>query len=188
MSTDTGSLTTLLHAWRDGDGKAFEKVIESAHAELKRMAEGRLRGENALVTLVPTELLHEAIARVMESPPKLENRAHFFATMSLLMRSILVDRARARLAEKRGGGALNVTWTDSAHGQDTMALDVLALDEALRKLEALDERSSRVLEMTYFGGMEREEIARVLAVSVPTVDRDLKFARAWISKALGTTA
>jgi len=73
--TDPGSLTTLLHAWRAGDGAAFEKVIESAHAELSRMAAGRLRGENALVTLMPTELLHEAIARVMESPPKLENRA-----------------------------------------------------------------------------------------------------------------
>jgi RNA polymerase sigma factor (TIGR02999 family) len=124
----------------------------------------------------------------MESPPKLENRAHFFATMSLLMRSVLVDRARARLAEKRGGGALNVTWTDSEHGQETMALDLLALDEALRKLEALDERSCRVMEMTYFGGLERDEIAKVLSISVPTVDRDLKFARAWISKALGTSA
>jgi RNA polymerase sigma factor (TIGR02999 family) len=182
------SLTTLLQAWKAGDGKSFEKVIEAAHDELKRMAAGRLRGDNALVTLMPTELLHEAIVRVMQSPPKLENRAHFFATMSLLMRSVLVDRARARLAEKRGSGAVNVTWTDSGHGQETMGLDVLALDEALRKLEALDERSSRVLEMSCFGGLEREEIARVLGISIPTVDRDLKFARAWISKALGTTA
>ena len=179
-----GSLTILLHAWKAGDGKAFENVINSMHAELMRMAAGRLRGSNALVSLSPVELLHEAIARVMESPPDVENRAHFLATMSLLMRSVLVDRARERLADKRGGGALNVTWTDSGHGEESVAHDVLALDEALRKLEVLDERSSRVLEMTYFGGMERDEIAKVLAVSVPTVDRDIKFARAWISKCL----
>jgi RNA polymerase sigma factor (TIGR02999 family) len=182
---ETGApLTTFLHAWKEGDREAFDKLIASAHAELKRMAEARLRGENALVTLMPAELLHEAVVRVMESQPALANRSHFFATMSLLMRSVLVDRARARLAEKRGGGALNVTWTDSAHGEEANAVDLLALDEALKKLEALDERGCRILEMTYFGGLSREEIARVLEVSVPTVDRELRFARAWIGKAL----
>jgi RNA polymerase sigma factor (TIGR02999 family) len=181
---DTASFTTLLKSWKAGDGRAFAKIIEAAHAELERMARGRLRGDNGLVTLAPGELLNEAVVRVMQLPPTLDNSAHFFATMSLLMRSVLVDRARARLAGKRGAGAVNVTWTDSAHGRETMAFDVIALDEALRKLEALDERSSRVLEMACFGGMEREEIAKVMEISVPTVDRDLKFARAWIGKAL----
>lgn len=178
-------LTQLLQAWREGDGAAFGRVIESAHAELHRMAEGRLRGDNSLVTLVPTELLNEAIVRVMDSPPDLANRAHFFATMSLLMRSVLVDRARARLADKRGAGAVKVTLTESAFGEESAALDLIALDQALRRLEEHDERGCRILEMTYFGGLEREEIARVMQVSVPTVDRDLRFARAWVSKAMG---
>lgn len=178
-------LTELLQAWRKGDGAAFDRVIESAHAELHRMAEGRLRGDNALVTLVPTELLNEAIVRVMDSPPDLANRAHFFATMSLLMRSVLVDRARARLADKRGAGAVKVTLTESAFGEESIALDLIALDQALSRLAAHDERGCRILEMTYFGGLERDEIARVMQVSVPTVDRDLKFARAWVNKAMG---
>jgi len=180
---DPASLTTLLRAWRAGDGAAFEQIIDQAHAELRRMARGRLAGNQ--ITLVPTELLNEAVIKVMQSPPDLANRAHFFATMSLAMRSILVDRARERLAEKRGGGALNVTWTDSAHGEDTMAVDLLALDQAMRKLEALDARSAQILEMAYFGGMEHEEIAKVLGVSLRTVDRDLKFARSWIGKSIG---
>src|SRR6187551_4050047 len=96
---DPASLTTLLRAWRAGDGAAFEQIIDQAHAELRRMARGRLAGNQ--ITLVPTELLNEAVIKVMQSPPDLANRAHFFATMSLAMRSILVDRARERLAEKR---------------------------------------------------------------------------------------
>ena len=178
-------LTELLDAWRKGDGAAFDRLIAAAHAELHKMAVGRLRGDNALVTLAPTELLHEAIVRVMGAPPDLANRAHFFATMSLLMRSVLVDRARARLADKRGAGAVKVTLTESAFGEESAAIDLLALDQALRQLEAHDARGCRVLEMTYFGGLERDEIARVLEVSVPTVDRDLKFARAWVNKAMG---
>jgi RNA polymerase sigma factor (TIGR02999 family) len=187
MSDDEQSppLTELLHAWKKGDGAAFAQVIDAAYEQLRKMAESRLRGDNALVTLVPTELLHEAVIRAMEAVPDLANRAHFFATMSLLMRSVLVDRARARLADKRGGGAVKVTLTESAFGEESIAIDLLALDQALTKLQALDERGCRILEMTYFGGLERDEIARVLRVSVPTVDRDLKFARAWLNKSIG---
>jgi RNA polymerase sigma factor (TIGR02999 family) len=178
-------LTELLHAWRKGDGAAFEKVFKSAHAQLRKMAGGRLRGENDLVTLFPTELLHEAVVRVMDSPPDLANRAHFFATMSLLMRSVLVDHARARLANKRGAGAVKVVLEEEEHGEESAVFDLLALDQALRRLELLNPRGARIIEMTYFGGLGRDEIAGLLRVSVPTVDRDLKAARAWIDKAMG---
>jgi RNA polymerase sigma factor (TIGR02999 family) len=177
-------VTELLQSWQRGDAAAFSEVMASAFGELQRMAASRLRGGSGLVTLVPGELVNEAVLRLMETSPSLVNRAHFFATMSLMMRSILVDRARERQADKRGGGAVAVTLTESGFGEESMVLDLLAFDQALQQLKALDERCSRVLEMTCFGGMTREAIAEALAVSVPTVDRDLKFARTWVNRAM----
>ena len=142
----------------------------------------RLAVDNSLSTR-SHDLLHEASCG-MDRRPTCQPRA-LLRHDALLMRSVLVDRARARLADKRGGGGVKVTLTESAFGEESVAFDLIALDQALRQLEAHDERGCRILEMTYFGGLDREEIARVMQVSVPTVDRDLKFARAWVNKAMG---
>jgi RNA polymerase sigma factor (TIGR02999 family) len=181
---DNHTLTSLLDAWRQGDGKAFEKLIESAHSELKKMAAQRMRRENSSVTLATGDLLNEAVLNAMQAPNDFKNRAHFFATMSLNMRTILVAHARARRADKRGGDMLNITFTESEHSEEIISHDMLALDQALIDLEAVDARGSQVTQLAYFGGLSREQIAVVLEVSVATVDRELKFARAWIFDAL----
>jgi RNA polymerase sigma factor (TIGR02999 family) len=177
-------LTQLLHAWRNGDGQAFSAAIDRVYGELKRMAVQRIggRGEG---TLSPTELVHEAVLGMMPAPMDFANRAHFLATMSLAMRAILVDHARARSAEKRGGDQVRMSLSriDAEDASDA-AIDVLALEQGLSRLEALDPRCGQVMHLTYFGGLSQEEIGGLLNVSIPTVKRDLRFARAWLLKAL----
>ena len=148
------------------------------------VAAQRLREVGANATLTPTELLHEAVLRAVEAPMNFKNRAHFFATMSLMIRSTLVDHARARAAQKRGGDVLRITLTQADVGEESIIVDILALDQALLKLEVLDARSSEVLHLTYFAGFDRQQIVDVLQLSMATVDRELKFARAWLSKEL----
>lgn len=178
-------LTHLLHAWRSGDGRAFSVLIDEAYAALKQMAVRRL-GNHAAATLSPTELVHETALGMMQSPMDFANRAHFFATMSLAMRSILVDRARARAAEKRGGRDVQVSLSRAGFGDEgALAVDLLALEQALTRLETLDPRCGQIMHLTYFGGLQQDEIALVMDVSVPTVKRDLRFARSWLLKAIG---
>jgi RNA polymerase sigma factor (TIGR02999 family) len=177
-------LTVLLHAWQQGDARAFEQIVGRVHGELLRMAASRLRtGDGG--TFSRGDLLNAALLRVMESPPDWQNRSHFFATVSLTMRSVLVDHARARLAEKRGGAFQRVTWTLSSLGEESMAADLLTLDQLLKQLETEDPRAAQILQLTYFAGLHRQDVATVLGVSVPTVDRDLRFARAWLTQQLG---
>ena len=166
------------------DGRAFDAVIEASYAQLRGMAAERLARVDA-VTWTAHDLLHEALARVMQGKPELVDRAHFFATLSLLMRSIVVDHARARAADKRGGGAQRVTLTDGLSAGDGSIIDVLELDQALTRLAAQDARGSEVLHLTYFAGLRQDEIAGLLQVSVKTIERDLRFARAWLHDALG---
>lgn len=187
MSTADRSvpLTELLHAWRAGDGRAFDAVIAETYAELRKIAEQRLRQQGGGVqTLLPQDVLHEAVARMMVAPRELGNRAHFYATMSLLMRGIIVDHARARSAAKRGGGEARVTLTDGKAGQAQDIFDVLALDSALNRLAQVDRRGSEVLHLTYFAGLQQDEIAGLLQVSTKTIERDLRFARAWLQDVL----
>jgi RNA polymerase sigma factor (TIGR02999 family) len=180
------SLTTLLHAWRDGSGTAFGSVIDQVYDQLRAMAASRVNRSGGMLTVSPTELLHEVLLKVMPEPMDWNNRAHFFATMSLTIRSVLVDHARARMADKRGGERIRVTLTDSGAGvgEESMAADLLALEQSLVQLEKLDERCGQVLHLTYFGGLAREEVAAILNISIPTVTRDLRFARAWIAKSM----
>lgn len=174
-------LTEFIAQWRAGDGAAFSSLIDATYLHLKEMAAGRLRGgDNQLVTLTSHALLNEAVLRVMSSPMDIKNRGHFFATMSLLMRSIIVDFARAKLADKRNGGQANVTFTESRDGEESLVFDILALDSSLDRLSKTDPRSSNVLHLTYFAGMNADDIAALLGVSKPTVERDLRFARAWL--------
>ncbi len=182
-SSTLASLTLLLQAWQQGDQAAFGRIVGAVHSELMRMAASRLRGPEA-VTLSRGDLLNEAMLRVMESPPAWNDRAHFFATISLTMRSVLVDHARARLASKRGGDHERVTWTISALGEESMAADLLTLDALLRRLAEDDPRAAEILQLTYFAGLQRQDIAQVLDISIPTVDRELRFARAWLSDQL----
>lgn len=178
-------LTRLLHEWRNGDGRAFSALIEQAYPALKRIAARRIGSHGGTATLSPTDLVHETALGVMQSSMDFSNRVHFFATMSLAMRSILVDHARARAADKRGGG-LQVSLSRADAGDDGgLAVDLLILEQALQQLEALDPRCGQVMHLTYFGGLQQDEIAVVLGVSVPTVKRDLRFARSWLLKALG---
>lgn len=182
-SSTLASLTLLLQAWQQGDQAAFGRIVGAVHGELMRMAASRLRGPEG-VTLSRGDLLNEAVLRVMESPPAWNDRAHFFATISLTMRSVLVDHARARLASKRGGDQERVTWTLSAIGEESMAADLLTLDALLRRLSEDDPRAAEILQLTYFAGLQRQDIAQVLDISIPTVDRELRFARAWLSDQL----
>jgi RNA polymerase sigma factor (TIGR02999 family) len=182
-STDH-ALTVLLRAWQDGDQAALATLMRQIVGDLQRMASSRLRGAET-PSLASHDLVQEALLKVMESPPEWQNRAHFFATMSLAMRSVLVDHARARRADKRGGQWQQITYTLSAVGEESIVADLLTLDQLLTQLAALDGRAAEVLQMTYFAGMERADIATVLGVSVPTVDRELRFARAWLSDQLG---
>jgi RNA polymerase sigma factor (TIGR02999 family) len=177
------ALTVLLQAWQQGDGNAFAKVFETVYVQLKQIAGQRLR-EGSGDTLSPTELLHEAVLRVVDAPMDWKNRAHFFATMSLHIRATLVDHARARHAAKRGGGELRVTLSRSDVGEESAMVELLMLDQTLKALELLDPRGSEVLHLTYFAGLDRVQIADVLGMSLSTVDRELRFARAWLSKAL----
>ncbi|MBO9663924.1 ECF-type sigma factor [Dokdonella sp.] len=182
----SAELTRLLHEWRNGDGRVFSVLIEQAYPALKRIALQRVDQQNGAATLSPTELVHETALGMMQSPADFANRAHFFATMSLAMRSILVDRARARAADKRGGDCVQISLSGVEAGDDaSMAVDLLALEQALTELEALDPRCGQVMHLTYFGGLQQEEIAVVLGVSVPTVKRDLRFARSWLLQAIG---
>ena len=186
QDSPSADLTTLLGAWRQGNGRAFESLASRTYDELKRIAEMRLR-KNYDNAISPTEVLHEAVIRIAGNDMAFNDRAHFFATMSMLMRSVLVDHARARLAEKRGDSAQHLAMTTRASlagGEESMAFSMLAIDEALTLLETLDARCASVLHLTYFAGLSRDEIAEVMTISVPTVDRDLKFARAWLNTTL----
>jgi RNA polymerase sigma factor (TIGR02999 family) len=178
------ALTALLQAWKDGEGAACGQVYELAYAELKQIAAQRLSQSGRDLTLTPTVLLHEAFLRVAETPLGFKNRAHFFASMSLYIRSALVDHARARIAAKRGGEHLRVSLSDVQAGEESMVAEILALDQALARLEALDPRGAQVLHLTYFAGLDRMQIVEVLGISLASVDRDLRFARAWLRQEL----
>ncbi|AVP98333.1 RNA polymerase subunit sigma-70 [Ahniella affigens] len=177
-------LTELLAAWQGGQNGAFGQAFALVYEELKRIASQRLRQSGSDLTLSPTALLHEAYLRVAESDVVFKNRAHFFAGMSLYIRSALVDHARARTAAKRGGLDMLVSLSEAQMGEEAMVTELLALDQSLQALAALDPRCAEVMHLLCFAGLDREEIADVLTVSLATVDRDLRFGKAWIREEL----
>lgn len=182
MSED---LTYLLRAWRKGDEASRDELLAQVYDTLRRMAAARFRSVPAGSTLQPTVVVNEALMRLLGSEVGWEDRAHFFALAALKMRAVLVDHARARAADKRGGGAEAVTLSHvDRESRADVELDVLALHQCLEEFGQQYERAARALEMAYFGGMEQREIACVLGVSVPTVERDLRFAKAWLNHRL----
>lgn len=180
----TPALTELLQAWQQGNSEAFAQIFELMYAQLRQIAALRLGRSSHRETWTPTELLHEAYLRVAGEGIDWRNRAHFFASMSLYIRSALVDHARARAAEKRANPDLRISLSEVNAGEESAAADILALEQALSTLHALDPRCADVLHLSCFAGLERTQIAEVMGLSVPTVDRDLRFARAWLNEAL----
>ncbi|MGQ3054174.1 MAG: ECF-type sigma factor [Roseateles sp.] len=185
-AADGRPLTRLLHDWQAGDGQALRQLLAWVQGELLRLAQSRLRGADT-PSLAAEDLLQEALLKLMARPPDWHDRQHFFATVSLVMRQVLVDHARSRLAAKRAGGAgwQLVDWTLSDVGEESQTADLLTLERLLQQLEVEDARAAQVVQLTYFVGLEREEIASVMALSVATVDRELRHARAWLSAGLG---
>jgi len=181
-------VTVLLHAWSGGDNAAAERLTELVYAQVRAIAGKHLRQFGGRMTLQPTELAHELFLRLIGAEIAWQDRRHFYGVVSVAMRRILVDGARARGSERRGGGNLHVTLSAAENffpdAADANGGDAFALDEALDALRALDVRKSEVVELTYLLGLKREEIAEVMAISVPTVDRELRFARAWLKQRL----
>lgn len=178
-------LTSLLHGWRGGDPEAGDRLLAQVYDTLRGMALARLGPARHGHTLQPTAVVNEALLRLLSGSVDWQDRNHFFALAAMKMRAVLVDHARARAADKRGGNAVMVTLSqaDQVAGRGAEC-DVLALHQALEQLSTRDERAARALEMACFGGMEHGEIACVLGVSVPTVERDLRFAKAWLNQVL----
>lgn len=180
----TDSLTALVAAWQAGDADARAALDAEVYATLRRMARSRLSGQGA-ATLNPTALVHEAVARLLGSDIHSRSRAHFLALAALQMRAVLVDHARRRSAEKRGGDALHVTLDEGlALVTRGDADEFLDLHHAIDALALDDPRCARMVELTYFGGLSASESAEALDVSVATVERDLQFARAWLRRRL----
>ena len=184
--TPAGDVTALLRRAEEGDGEALDRVFPLIYRELQRIARAQLGRERAGHTLEPTALVSEAYLKLANRPPSgAENRAHFVAVAARAMRQVLVDHARARAATKRGGGAAPLTLNEDLAGAHSDPADVLALDQALERLDELDTRLRRVVELRYFGGLQDEEIAQVLGVTRRTVQRDWVKARAWLHRELG---
>jgi RNA polymerase sigma factor (TIGR02999 family) len=178
-------VTEILREWCGGDREAAERLFPLVYDELKRQARIFLNRERKDHTLQPTALVHEAYLRLVDQANlKVENRTHFFGIASRLMRQILVDHARRKNAEKRGGAAQRLSLDDVEIGPELAAGDVLVLHEALEQLESLDERKAQVVEMRFFGGMKEDEIAEVLGVNEKTVRRDWQFAKLWLYREL----
>jgi RNA polymerase sigma factor (TIGR02999 family) len=176
----SGDVTRLLDAWREGDEAALTQLMPIVYGELRRMA-GQQLGRGSAQTLQATALIHDAYLRLVQNPAKKwQNRSHFFAVCATAMRHILVDHARSRHSAKRGGPDRALSLDNVVDLSAERAAEVLALDAALTELKALHPRQSSVVECRYFGGLTVEETAEALAVSPETVMRDWKMAKAWL--------
>ena len=178
-------VTALLQAWSAGDLAAREPLIAAVFGDLRRRAAVHVRRERRGGTLDPTELVHETYLRLVDQQRVVwQNRSHFFAIASQLMRRILVDRARAHRMSKRSGRWTRVTLPEHANVATPVAVEVLDLDEALTRLAQFDPRKSQLAEMRFFTGLTLEEAAAALDISVATAERDWQAARAWLFRAL----
>ena len=185
----TPDVTELLLAWGRGEESALEKLMPVVYQELRRMARGHMRGERADHTLQATALVNEAYLRLVDSQRvRWQNRAHFFAVASQLMRRVLVDAARSRHYQKRGGSRERVTLDESLTVCAGPGPDLVALDEALKALAVVDSRKAKVVECRFFGGLSLEETAEALQVSTDTVLRDWKLAKMWLLREMSRQA
>lgn len=180
-------VTRMLRSWRQGDAAALSQLLPLIYDELRVLARHSLRGERPDHSLQVTALVHEAFLRlVQQEGAGFEDRTHFFGVAARLMRQVLVDHARARMAQKRGGGVLRVTFGDEDAVDSDEAL--LALDEALHALARLDPQAARMVELRYFSGLTIEETATILEISPATVKRHWVTARAWLRREIQRTS
>jgi RNA polymerase sigma factor (TIGR02999 family) len=178
-------VTALLLAWKQGDDGAFDQLVPLVHAELRRIARRHMGHERQGHTLQPTALVNEAYLKLVDARRvQWQDRAHFFAMSSRLMRQVLVDWARARGYQKRGAGAHNVTLDEGRVGAVETPADIVALDDALNALAEIDQRKSQVVELRFFGGLSIEETAEALDVAERTVKRDWTMAKLWLLREL----
>ena len=185
FSGSSQNITGLLLDWQQGDQSAIEKLTPIIYDELRRIAHRYVRRERQGHTLETTALVNEAYLRVArQQQMKWQNRAHFFAVTAQVMRHILIDHARRRRYLKHGGEGQTVALEEASMMSDERAQEIIALDEALRELAKVDPRKSRVVELRYFGGLSLEETAEVLNISLMTVRRDWRAAKAWLYKAV----
>lgn len=183
------NITHLLKEWSDGDQRALDKLTPLVYEELRHQAARYLRRERPGHTLQTTALIHEAYLRLIDAKDvHWQSRAHFFAIAANLMRRILVDHARRRDADKRGGSQLKLTLNDMFTVAKETDVDVLAIDEALDRLARMDQQQARVVELRFFSGLSVEETAAALGVSPKTVKRDWSVARAWLRREIGGPA
>lgn len=179
----SSTVTTLLRDWRSGDTGALEELTPLVYDDLRRIAANRLRSERAGHTLQATALVNEAFLRLSEGQLAVTDRAHFFAIAARMIRRILTDYARGRGSLKRGGNVSHHTLNEDRVSAD-IDVHITDLDDALTRLANLDQRKSDILELHYYGGMTYDEIATALDISPATVDRDLRFAKAWLANEL----
>ena len=182
MNTPTpNEITQQLIAWSGGDATALERLIPAVYQELRRIADRYLRGESAGHSLQPTALVHEAYLRLIDQTQvQWQNRAQFFGVAATLMRRILVDHAKAKCREKRGGAAYKLPLDEAANYTHERAAELVALDDALQSLAHLDERKSRIVELRYFVGLSVDETAEVMQLAPNTIMREWNKAKAWL--------
>jgi len=188
MPLSSDPVTQLLRQWSQGDESVVNELTRLVYQELHRLASSYIRRERPDHTLQATALIHEAYLRLVEQKQsEWHSRSHFFGFAAHLMRQILVDHARAHKAEKRGADAERISIEEAEAFAPDRAEDLLALDEALTALAAFDPRKAHIMELRFFAGMALEEIAQTTGVSIRTVDREMRLARAWLYQALTST-
>lgn len=174
------NVTRLLRDWRQGNSQSLDRMMPLVYAELRRIADRYLRKENPGHTLQPTALVHEAFMNLVDADVTWSDRVHFYAVSARIMRRLLVDHAKAKRREKRGGGAAKESLEEALAIAPEPPVEIIELDEVLKRLATFDERKSQVVELHYFGGFTYEEIADALGISAATVDRELRLAKAWL--------
>ena len=177
-------VTRLLNDWRAGNAQALNRLMPLVHDSLQRLAGKYMRGERAGHTLQATALVNEAFLQLVDAEVSWQDRAHFLAVAARTMRRILIDHARAKHRDKRGGDAVQVTLHDTRIGSDDAEPDILDLEKVLQRLHAIDPRKADVVELSFYGGMTYDEIGEALQISPATVDRELRFAKAWLLREL----
>jgi RNA polymerase sigma-70 factor (ECF subfamily) len=179
--SDTHEVTLLLAKWAKGNQQALEDLTPLVYQELRQLAASYLRKERQGHTLQPTALVHEAYLRLVDqTSPNCRNRTHFFGVAARVMRQILVDHARRKKAGKRDGSRVKVSLDEALSFEHDRSHDLITLDTGLNKLERIDARKCKAVELRYFGGLSMDEIAQALEVSAVTVRRDLRMAEAWL--------
>jgi len=185
MSEEKKPVTQLLQAWSAGDPRAADELVPLVYDELRQVAARLMRSERQGHTLAPTALVHEAYVRLADVDIPWRDRGHFFALAANLMRRVLVDHARGQGSQKRGAGAQKVPLDEAFLVPGQLDERLVLIDEALSKLAALEPRKARIIELLFFGGLTYDEAAEVMGISVATLYREMKFAKAWILREIG---